>query len=296
MLLASCSSARDGAGAPSTVAVTTTPPASGAGASSTTATVFTTTVTVFTTTVTVPPTTTTTVDPRAWLTALPDLPPPGDGRRGWVDEVRRAVAARPDTPVEVTIDDAGDAVLVAVAAGRVDLLYDLRDRYSGLVSYRVGDQAYPTPATIWPGTTCPWAIAEGPRQVGGLRATVALVTATVTSGSEFDARVRVTNTGTVRRRFYADSTLHGYVVRPGTTEVIGVSTRYPALGGSGGDLEPGESKEFDALLGTTSCDPSLGPVLPPGTYEVLVPVDPSPMGSTVANDLVSEPVTLVVTG
>lgn len=212
----------------------------------------------------------------------------------WTEEVRRILGSMRGGPVVAAVGDGGDRIGFTVRADRADLAQQVYERYGDAVTIRLGLLTYP-PTAASASTLCPWAVAAGPRNVGGLRATVTLASPTVRSGGELDARVRVTNTGSERARFYADSTLHGYVVRPGTTEVIGVSSRYPALAGSGGDLAPGESKEFDALLGTTSCDPALGPVLPPGTYEVLVPVDPSPMGSTDANNLVSEPVTVVVT-
>jgi hypothetical protein len=59
-------------------------------------------------------------------------------------------------------------------------------------------------------------------------------------------------------------------------EVVGYFS-LPSTGeGEPTTLEPGASSEFPFLGFTSSCKASLGPALPPGSYEILVPMsDPN---------------------
>ena len=81
------------------------------------------------------------------------------------------------------------------------------------------------------------------------------------------------------------------------TNVVASYTGGIAGVGVGGTLAPGESSEIPVLVGTASCGPGVGYALPPGQYDVLVPVVvlyPQRAGDPTVNQLVTRPAALTV--
>lgn len=151
---------------------------------------------------------------------------------------------------------------------------ELLVRYGDLVVVTLGLWPYPKgsrPVSDIALRACAGAAVGGPTVLDGLRARATPQPATVASGEEFGGTVVITNEGTVPASFQSGDPLVGYLVRPGTDAVVGISTMGIAGVGAGGTLAPGESHELHLQAGTTSCTPDHYAV-EPGTYELVVPV------------------------
>ena len=191
-----------------------------------------------------------------------------------------------------------DGVTVQLRADSESVAEDLVARYGDIVSIMLGNLPYPasTGATSDATGTCT-ADVTGPTDLNGLRADLVFADPTVHSGQDIDGTVTVTNTGNAPATFQSGSPLVGWVVLPGTTSVVASYTGAIAGVGVGGTLAPGESSEIAVLVGTASCEPGLGYTLPPGQYQVLVPVVvlyPQRAGDPTINQLVTRPAALTV--
>ena len=191
-----------------------------------------------------------------------------------------------------------DGVTVQLRADSESVAKDLVARYGDIVSIMLGNLPYPASADATSGATgaCT-ADVTGPTDLNGLRADLSFPNPTVHSGQDIDGTITVTNTGSAPATFQSGSPLVGLIVQPGTTNVVASYTGGIAGVGVGGTLAPGESSEIQVLVGTASCEPSVGYTLPPGQYEVLVPVVvqyPQREGDLTVNQLVTRPAALTV--
>jgi hypothetical protein len=186
---------------------------------------------------------------------------------------------------------------VGLPASKQQLAAELVGRYGNIVSVRVGHFAYP----LWPdaqpaGGACTTDPA-GSTDLNGLRATIELDHATISAGDEISGTVTVTNAGDQPTSFDSGSPLVASIVLPGTTTVVAVYDGSIAGVGDGAMLQPGESHTIPIVASTASCDASLGFTLPPGQYDVLVPVVvtyPQQAGDAIVNQLVASPATLTI--
>lgn len=96
----------------------------------------------------------------------------------------------------------------------------------------------------------------------------------VTSGSVFAGTVRFTNAGPgTGSATYGGGSFVAKIVRPGTRDVVGV------FSGARTDtlrfvtVSPGQSEMAPVIGGTERCDGGVGSALPPGKYDVVVPID-----------------------
>jgi hypothetical protein len=94
----------------------------------------------------------------------------------------------------------------------------------------------------------------------------------VRTGLDFEGTVTVRNTGADAFDFQSGPMHAAVVFRPGSESPSGFWTGGMDAVGYGKRLAPGESVELELVGGTATCDPSLGYALPPGQYEVRVPV------------------------
>ena len=94
----------------------------------------------------------------------------------------------------------------------------------------------------------------------------------VRSGLDFEGTVTVRNTGADAFDFQSGPRHAAVVFKPGSESPAGLYTGGMDAVGFGKVLAPGESVELELVGGTASCDPALGYALPPGQYEVRVPV------------------------
>ncbi|MBA3875679.1 MAG: hypothetical protein C0498_01865 [Anaerolinea sp.] len=130
-----------------------------------------------------------------------------------------------------------------------------------------------------------------------LVAEAALDVAAVRPGADFRGTVTVTNTGPEIVEFASGDPMTAVVFRAGSNRPVGGFTGAIGGVGTGGTLAPGDSLDIGVLGGTASCDPALGYALPPGRYDVRVPVDQYTMRDNAPTEisyLLSEPVPLTI--
>lgn len=163
---------------------------------------------------------------------------------------------------------AGVIHLVLRADGE-DVAEEVRAEYGELVEITVGLLPYPDPFAGDP--VCEPLV--GPIVAESQLVAVALLDGpTVRSGLDFRGTVTVRNTGADAFDFQSGPTHAAVVFKPGSESPSGFWTGGMDAVGFGKRLAPGESVDLELVGGTASCDPALGYALPPGQYEVRVPV------------------------
>jgi hypothetical protein len=165
---------------------------------------------------------------------------------------------------------ADDTVNIQLRADQQPLADELIARYGDLIAIRLGQLAYPDPASDTSPPSCP-TLPDGPTDSHGLRATLS-PPGQIASGADGRGTVTITNTGNAPQQLQTGSPLVAMLTRPGSPEVVGVYDAPVAGVGFGPTVAPGESVTVAYLVGTSSCDPSLGNALPPGTYDIHVEV------------------------
>jgi hypothetical protein len=190
-----------------------------------------------------------------------------------------------------------DTVGVSLRADGEAVAAEIAARYGDLVTITVGALIYPDRAAGGFGV-CDDLVPPPPTAPTSLVATLKPIGSPVPSGHDFETMVTVTNTGGEVVSFESGSPLTALVYMPGTDEVVGIYTGGIAGVGIGAELGPGESIDVDVLGGTASCDPDLGYALPPGDYEVRVPVEQYeyPEDRFERHAILSEPTPLTVSG
>jgi hypothetical protein len=184
---------------------------------------------------------------------------------------------------------------VSLRADGEEIAARIVEEYGNLVNLTVGALPYPDPTS---GSPQPCEAPPPPTDPTHLVASATLSGGTVAAGHDYSGTVTVTNTGDETVAFESGSPLVAFVYPAGGTEVVGIYTGGIAGVGVGGDLAPGESIDIDVIGGTASCDPDLGYALPPGDYDVRVPVElyEHPSGGFAVHAILSDPVPLEITG
>ena len=188
-----------------------------------------------------------------------------------------------------------ETIDVQLRADGLSIAEQIHATYGDLVSIYVGFLPYPDPASA--GVDCS-AILKDIVTDTPLRVSARLETARVVTGQDFRGTVTVTNTGADVVEFESGDPMTAVVYRRGSNQVVGAYEGGIGGVGAGGTLQPGGTLDIGVLGGTASCDPSIGYALPPGLYDVRVPVDqyarPEPEG-VVISYLLSDRVPLEVT-
>ncbi len=175
-------------------------------------------------------------------------------------------------------------VEVALRANVEGMARQIVEQYGDAVHVTVGLLSYPDRARADGGTRC------GPdpgtlRLDTPLRGTLVLESSSVSSGADFDAKVRVANLGTTDFDFQSGATATALIFAPGESEAIGTFTGAIGDVGLGQVLGPRDSIDIDVLGGTASCDPALGYALPSGAYEVRAVIDVYTMHDNAPTDI-----------
>jgi hypothetical protein len=213
-------------------------------------------------------------------------------------EIQDEVAVMAGEHLKVSGSGAADGlVTVELRADGEDLARRILDRYGDLVSITLGVLPYPDPTLVSDDNVCVMEIPPAPTDPISLDAVLTLSEPSVGSGNDFDGVVTVTNTGNEVIQFESGSPLTALVSGPDDEAVVGVYTGPIAGVGVSADLGPGDSVDIDVLGGTASCDPELGYALPPGEYQVRVPVEQYeyPGGEFESHAILSDPAPLTIT-
>lgn len=173
---------------------------------------------------------------------------------------------------------------VALRANGEAMARQIVERYGGAVHVTVGLLSYPDRTRADGLTTCAPAMATL-RVDTPLRGSLVLETSSVSSGADFNAKVRVANRGMKDFDFQSGSPATALVFAPGGSEAIGTFAGGIDGVGLGRVLEPLQSIDIDVLGGTASCDPALGYALPPGLYDVRAVIDVLTMQDNAPTDI-----------
>lgn len=163
-------------------------------------------------------------------------------------------------------------VEVGLRANGEGMARQIVEEYGDAVHVTVGLLSYPDRTRADGLTTCAPAMGT-PRLDAPLRGTLVLESISVSSGADFEARVRVANVGIGDFDFQSGAPATALVFAPGGSEAIGTFTGGIGGVGLGQMLGPLDSVDIDVLGGTASCDPAIGYALPPGKYEVRAVID-----------------------
>lgn len=154
-----------------------------------------------------------------------------------------------------------DLQLVASAEPVAELVHR---RYGDAVAITVGSFPYPRRAD-GPSAPCPEVPATTGR-VASLEVELRLPGGAQRSGDAISAALAVTNTGIDEVALSSDEPIVGHVLTPAGDRVVGVYTGAIAGTGLAMTLAPGATQEVAVIIGTASCDPTLGYLLPAGPY------------------------------
>lgn len=188
-----------------------------------------------------------------------------------------------------------ETIDVQLRADGVAIAEQIQAQYGPYVTIQVGFLPYPDPGSAGTGCSAMFSdiITNTP-----LRVTARLDSARVATGADFHGMVTITNGGADVVAFESGDPMTAVVYRRGTDQVLGAYEGGIGGVGTGGSLEPGGTIDIGVLGGTASCDPSLGYAVPPGLYDVRVPVEqyahPDPNG-VVVTYLLSDAVPLEIT-
>lgn len=159
--------------------------------------------------------------------------------------------------------------LVRLRADQEKYAAALNDKYGQSIRIRLGLFGYPlNSGEILSPSPCAL-LADTRTEESGLKASVTLSSAVINAGGDLRGTLTITNVGIEPVSFNGGEPRTGLIVRPGTTEVVGIYDGEIAGVGITATLAPGESKELEMLVGTASCDASVGFAVPPGDYEVI---------------------------
>jgi hypothetical protein len=163
----------------------------------------------------------------------------------------------------LSIGDGDGTVIVRLKPTATAVAEEIVGRYGSAVQVTVGFFPYPPPSSGPAGCSAPPLPAVDP---GPLRAVIELASQRIIHAVSFQAKVRLTNTGSTMSTIDSGRPLSIYLFRSDRTSPVGA---FPgAIGGTGVrlKLKPGQSQEILAVGGTASCDVRLGYELPDGPY------------------------------
>lgn len=185
-----------------------------------------------------------------------------------LEQIQEALATRYRELMRSVGRGAGVIHLVLRADGQ-DAAAEVLAEYGELVEITVG--LLPYPDRFGGDPACEALV--GPIAGDSQLVAVAHVEArSVRSGLDFRGTVTVRNTGADAFDFQSGPRHAAVVFKPGSESPSGFYTGGMDAVGFGKRLAPGESVDLELVGGTASCDPALGYALPPGQYEVRVPV------------------------
>jgi hypothetical protein len=185
-----------------------------------------------------------------------------------LEQIQEALAARYRELMRSVGRGAG-VIHLALRADGQDAAAEVLAEYGELVEITVG--LLPYPDRFGGDPVCEPLVGPIARD-SQLVAVAHLGAGSVRSGLDFRGTVTVRNTGADAFDFQSGPRHAAVVFKPGSESPSGFYTGGMDAVGFGKRLAPGESVDLELVGGTASCDPVLGYALPPGQYEVRVPV------------------------
>ncbi len=162
------------------------------------------------------------------------------------------------------------AVNVAFVATAEAVAAQWHRRYGDALHIQVGNLAYPAVTTPGPNREAPTSTIT----LDEIELSVHLDASEVASGENMAGKLVLHNRGDVPVPIDSGQPLVGMVVRPSTGEVVGGFSGAIAGVGWFAELYPGDEASLSVLVGTASCRPDIGYLLPAGQYEAVVPLRP----------------------
>jgi hypothetical protein len=197
---------------------------------------------------------------------------------------------------DVHVDAVNDVVSVALAADQADKASRINEQFGNAVRLRVGWLNYPLRAESGAVTTGPCRPLPDPGASGGLSAQLVLGATALGRGGQARGVVHVRNTSAQPIELRSVQPLDAVLLQPGSKKVVGALAASRDNASAGSRLGPGETVSLPVMAGTDSCDPSLGYMVPPGAYDVVVVV-PGAGAATSSNGptVVSNPTQITIT-
>jgi hypothetical protein len=208
---------------------------------------------------------------------------------------RQAVRAEVDALLEqhpgawYGVGDGVSTVSVRLAGSAVELATLLHDRFADAVEIDIAGFSFPLDPRAPRRPLRGGVIATA--DIPGVQVSVDLETDHVTSGGLFRGLVSLHNISSQRLILSTDSSLSG-VLLDSEGQALAMYLGATAGTGRGITLSPGDRTSIPFHAGMDSLDPSIGTVLPPGDYDLIVPV-PVGYGETPAQ-LVSPSIRVTV--
>lgn len=182
-------------------------------------------------------------------------------------------------------------LLLELFPGDEAIAAELHEQYGDALELRVGGMPYPMTDELPSLVSC-GAVPEPPADQAGVTITLDPLAADPRIGSGTTTKVHIVNFSEQRLTFSSDQPLTAGLVRPGSSQIIGVYTGMIAGTGLLVDLEPGTEMGIDVLVSAASCDPALGYVLPAGDYEMVATIprygEPTGEGTSELSPFVSD--------
>jgi hypothetical protein len=185
--------------------------------------------------------------------------------------IRASIADRfagtPGSPLQ-SIGLGRHVVVVRLKPDAVSIAEDLLREFGGMIEISVGFKDFPagTSHVQLPHTL------QSRGSPAPIRATCEVDATVLRSGAAASGKVAIQNTGNSPIRVSASAGA-GWLCRPGTLDIVGGYSGFIADAGHLFNIGPGGSETLNFVVGTASSEPGAGYLVPPGQYEVLVPVE-----------------------
>lgn len=175
-----------------------------------------------------------------------------------------------DPGLGVKVTDPRCRALIHLDGRAEALAAKLHERFGATLEIKLGALPYPLREDHEVRERRPPAVtADNP----GIDVELRLTTPAVASGHDARGSLLMSNVTGRPFSFSTGVSLVGVLVDPVRDVVVGTSTALWPLVALGHRLPPHETRSMPVVIGTTSCDPSLGYVLPPGVYNAMVGLD-----------------------
>lgn len=167
-----------------------------------------------------------------------------------------------------------EAVFFELTPGNESLAAQYLERWGSLAQIEIAGMPYVPKGCGEQAVTpaCPPLNNRDPA-ASGLKLLARPTSSTIRASDNVTGQLVVRNEGGTTFSIATGSSLIGYVVRPGTLEVVGRFAGAMTLPLITYDIAPGTEKSIPFVIGLARCDGQAGSAVPPGTYGLRVPLN-----------------------